>query len=111
MLMKDVLNVFQSDWASTPALKYEDSNFDINLNNINDKTVLISGKYMALCFAYTIVNLKDKKNFNAKVILAPTCSDFGNKIPDGVLQRDDFIFTEFERICDIKQKIDYIFHT
>ena len=111
MLMKDVLNVFQSDWASTPALKYEDSNFDINLNNLKDKTVLISGKDMALCFAYTILNLNDKKNLNAKVILAPTCSDFGNKIPDGVLQRDDFIFTEFERSGEIKQKIDYIFHT
>lgn len=111
MLMKDVLNVFQSDWASTPALKYEDSNFDINLNNLKDKTLLISGKDMALCFAYTVLNLNDKKNLNAKVILAPTCSELGDKIIDEVLQRDDFIFTEFDRIGDIKQKIDYIFHT
>lgn len=110
MLMKDVLNVFQSDWASTPALKYEDSDFDINLNNLKDKTLLISGKEVALCFAYTILNLNDKKGLNANVILASTCCDIENKIIKEVLQRDDFTFTEIDRIGDIKQKVDYIIH-
>ena len=36
MLMKDILNVFQADWASTPGMKYEDY-FQLKPENLKNK--------------------------------------------------------------------------
>lgn len=110
MLMKNLLDVFQSDWATTPALEYEDD-FDIKADNLKNKTVLVSGHETALCFAYTVLNLNDILNLNAKVILAGVSSKLESEIIPDVLNRDDFIYTDVTKINTIKQKVDYIFYT
>lgn len=110
MLMKEMLNVFQADWASVPGMKYEDG-FELKPENLRNRTVLIAGKDIALCFAYTVLNLNDKLKLGANVILAGTDAGLEEKILPGVLQRDDFFLADGLRVNDVKQKVDLVIYT
>ena len=103
MLMKEALNIFQSDWASTPAEKKPQL--------FKDKTILISGHALARAFAYTVLTLNDKLKLGAKVILASNESGFESTILSGVIERDDIIYCDISRISGIKQKVDIAVHT
>lgn len=102
MEMKEILSVFQFDWASAPGMG------DLNPEKLRNKTLLISGHEPALCLAYTVLNLNDKLKLNAKVILTSPDEGFDKSVHPGVLERDDFIYTHTGHIDDIKQKIDIV---
>jgi lipopolysaccharide cholinephosphotransferase len=108
--MKDILNVFQADWASTPAMKYENG-FELKPENLKDKTILIAGHQLALCFAYTVLNLNDKLKLNANVVLAGTDNTVEAEINEEVLQREDFFYVDGLRANTVKQKVDYVIYT
>ncbi len=100
MLMKEILSVFQSDWATTPSMN------ELKPNCLKGKSVLVSGHAAARAFAYTLLSLNDRLKLGIKVILS---SD--EEIPSGVMERDDFNLCEYGRASAIKQKVDLIIHT
>ena len=104
MQMSELLNAFQSDWATVP------SKFNIKPEQLRNATVLVSGHQLAKCFAYTLLTLNDKLNLNANVILAGTDESEVSIIPE-VLNRNDFNYTHISRINTIKQKVDFVIHT
>jgi len=105
MLMKEALNIFQADWASTPAMG------ELKPNCFKNKAVLISGHEIARDLAYTLLMLNDKLGLNIKVVLAASDVGMDADIPDGVLERDDLVYCELERVNGLKQKVDIIIHT
>ena len=98
--MKEILSVFQSDWATTPSMN------ELKPNCLKGKSVLVSGHAAARAFAYTLLSLNDRLKLGIKVILS---SD--EEIPSGVMERDDFNLCEYGRASAIKQKVDLIIHT
>ncbi len=105
MLMKEALNVFQADWATTPAMR------ELKPECFKNKTVLISGHEIARDLAFTLLTFNDKLNLNTKVVLAYADLGFDKKIPAGVLERDDIVYCEQNRVSGIKQKVDIVIHT
>lgn len=105
MLMKDILNVFQFDWACAPSMT------ELRPDVFKNKCVLISGHRLALALACTILTLNDKLDLGAKVFLCSTDESFESTLPAGLSERGDLIFTPTQRILDIKQKIDIAIHT
>ncbi len=105
MLMKDVLDTFQFDWAATPAT------FELKPESLRNKTVFISGHAVARAVAYTLLTLNDKLALNAKVILSSTDEKLLSEIPNGICERSDFICADIFHTGDIKQKIDLIIYT
>ena len=103
--MKDILNVFQFDWAMSPAM------FENKPNKLKNKSILISGHDTALALAYTVQCLNDKLNLNAKIFLCSPENGFEKKIIPGALEREDLIYNDIDYIDDIKQKIDIVIHT
>lgn len=103
--MLDLLSAFQYDWATVPAKN------EIKPNSFKNSTILVSGHELAKCFAYTLLNLNDKLNLNANIILAGIDEEFENTIIPEVLERNDFNYTHISRIKSIKQKVDYVIHT
>lgn len=103
--MKEILDVYQKDWATTP------SKADIKPESFKNSTVLIAGHEIARCIAYTLLMLNDRIKLNVNVILAGTDEAFGEKISEGVAQREDFTYTALPRIGMIKQDVDYIVYT
>lgn len=110
MLMKDILNVFQADWASTPGMKYEDY-FQLKPENLKNKNVLILGHEIGLCFAYTILNLNDKLNNNSNVIFSSVDSRLESEIIPEVMEREDFFYVDGLRVNTLKQKVDLVIYT
>ena len=110
MLMKDVLNVYQADWATTPSMR-DTSIGEIKPEIFRNKTVLISGHAVARSLAYTILCMNDRLALNAKVILASNEDGFENTVLEGAAERDDLTFYNLGRISGIKQKVDLIIHT
>lgn len=105
MLMKDILNVFQFDWAMSPAVA------ESKPDKLKNKSILISGHETALALAYTIQCLNDKLNLGAKIFLCSQEENFEQKIIPDALERGDLIYNSTEHIDDIKQKIDIVIHT
>lgn len=105
MLMKEILNVFQFDWAMSPAM---DEN---KPDKLRDKAILISGKETALALAYTIQCLNDKLDLHAKVILCSNEKGFENKIIPEALEREDLVYSDIDYIENIKRKPDIVIHT
>ena len=105
MLMKEILNVFQFDWAMSPAMA------EIKPSKLKNKSILISGHETALTLAYTIQCLNDKLDLQAKVFLCSNEENFEEKIIPAALERDDLIYNSIDYIDDIKQKIDIIIYT
>lgn len=105
MRMKDILNVFQFDWAMSPAMGEEKP------DKLKNKSILISGHETALALAYTIMCLNDKLNLGAKIFLCSNEENFEEKIIPEALERGDLIYNNINYIDDIKQKIDIIIHT
>jgi lipopolysaccharide cholinephosphotransferase len=105
MLMKDNLNVFQYDWACTPAMT------ELKPDCLKNKAVLVSGHNIARAIAYTILTLNDKLGLGAKVFLCSVDKDFEAQIPPAISERTDLILNSTERIGDIKQKVDIVIHT
>lgn len=105
MLMKDILNVFQFDWAMSPAMAEQKP------EKLKNKTILISGHETALALSYTIMCLNDKLKLNAKVLLCSDEDDFERKIHQSALERGDLVYTDINYIDDIKAKIDIVIHT
>lgn len=105
MLMKDILNVFQFDWAMSPAMG------EIKPDKLKNKAILISGHKTALALAYTIQCLNDKLNLQSKVFLCSNEENFEDSILPDALEREDLIYNDINYIDDIKQKIDIVIHT
>ncbi|MBR1731618.1 MAG: NAD(P)-dependent oxidoreductase, partial [Ruminococcus sp.] len=105
MLMKEALTVFQADWAATPAMT------ELKPNCFKNKTVLVSGHEIARDLGYTLLMLNDKLNLNIKVVYAAAEAGTDADIPDGILERDDFIYCELSHVSALKQKPDYTIHT
>ena len=105
MLMKEILNIYQKDWAEMPSL------FEIKPEKFRNSTVLVSGHGLARCIAYTLLMLNDKINLNANVILAGTMDDLEKTVFPDVMDREDFTYTNLNRVSAVKQKVDYIIHT
>ncbi len=105
MLMKDILNVFQFDWAMSPAFA------EAKPEKLKNKTILISGHETSLALAYTVQCLNDKLNLGAKVFLCSDEEDFESKILPEALDREDLIYNKIDYISEIKQKIDIVIHT
>lgn len=105
MLMKDILNVFQFDWAMSPAMA------EIKPNKLKNKSILICGHETALALSYTIQCLNDKLDLQAKVFLCSNEDNFEEKIIPEALEREDLIYNNIDYIDDIKQKIDIIIYT
>ncbi len=103
--MKELLNVFQFDWAMSPAMA------ENKPEKLKNKSILISGHEVALALAYTIMCLNDKLKLGAKVFLCSPESDFESKIIPGALDRGDLIYNSIDYIDEIKQKIDIVIHT
>lgn len=103
MLMKEVLNIFQADWASTPTMG------ELKPECFRKKTVLVSGHEIARDLSYTLLMLNDRLALETKVVYA--CADLGAEIPDGIRERDDFVICELGHVSGIKQKVDIIIHT
>lgn len=101
MLMKEILNVFEQDWATTPSMN------ELKPYSLKGKTILVSGHEPAKNLAYTMLVFNDRLSLGLKVILASDVND----IPTGVQERDDFSFCETGYVSALKQKIDYIIHT
>ena len=98
MLMKEILNVFEQDWATTPSMN------ELKPNSLKGKTVLVSGHEAAKNLAYTMLVFNDQLSLGIKVILASDVND----ISTGVQERDDFSFCESGYVSALKQKIDLI---
>lgn len=105
MKMNEILNMYEKDWATMPAMA------DIKPEKFRNSTILISGHGIARCFAYTLLMLNDKLNLNANIILAGTNEILEKTVYPQVMDRDDFTYTNLTRINTIKQKVDYIIHT
>lgn len=105
MLMKEILNVFQFDWAMSPAVAEEKP---LKLKN---KSILISGHETALALAYTVMCLNDKLKLGAKVFLCSNEENFEDKIIPEALEREDLVYNNIDYIDEIKQKIDIVIHT
>lgn len=101
MLMKDMLSVFQFDWAATPAMT------ELKPEYLKGKSVLVSGHAAAKAFAFTLLSLNDRIGTGMKVILATDEID----IPAGAMERDDFNVCDYTRALGVKQKVDMIIHT
>ena len=101
MLMKDALNIFQFDWAASPAVN------GLKPESFKGKSVLISGHAPARAFAYTILSFNDRINLKAKVILA---TDADSVIPEAE-EREDLTVCEYTRMLSLKQKADIVIHT
>ncbi len=110
MQMKEVLNVYQNDWASTPSMR-DTTAGELRPDIFKNKTVLISGHAAARALAYTVLMMNDRLKLGAKVILASTEQGFENTVLEGAAERDDLTFCELSRISGIKQKVDLIIHT
>ena len=105
MLMREVLNIFQADWASTPAMD------ELKPDCFKNKTVLISGHELALCLSFTLLMLNDRLKLGAKLVYASPDSGGDADIPEGLLERDDFACLELGHVKTLKQKADIIIHT
>lgn len=105
MLMKEILNVFQFDWAMSPAFA------EVKPEKLKNKAILISGHETALALAYTIQCLNDKLDLKAKVFLCSNEKNFEDKIIPEALEREDLIYNNIDYIDDIKQKINIVIHT
>ena len=105
MLMKEVLNTFQYDWACTPAMT------ELKPDVFRGKSVLISGRSLARALAYTLLTLNDKLSLDVKVFLCSPNGKLEETIYPELKDRSDFIFTPTDHVGDIKQKIDIIIHT
>ncbi|MCH5303501.1 MAG: LicD family protein [Ruminococcus sp.] len=103
--MKEILNVFQFDWAMSPAMA------ENKPEKLKNKSILISGHETALALAYTIQCLNDKLNLGAKVFLCSSEENFQQKIIPNALERGDLIYNTTDHIDEIKQKIDIVIHT
>lgn len=103
MLMKEALNVFQADWASTPSMT------GLKPNCLKKKAVLVSGHKTARDLCYTLLMMNDRLGLGIKVIYASSDADSG--IPDGILERDDFSLCALSHVSTLKQKADIIIHT
>ncbi len=102
MLMKNILNEFEADWAVIPNLPEK-----FSFNPIKNKTFLICGHDSARTFAYALLMLNDTKNLGTKVIVTgETAHALKNYHPD-ILQREDFKFVTLEQLKDI-DKADFI---
>ena len=99
MLMKEALNVFQADWASTPAMT------ELKPDCFKNKTVLVSGHEIARDLSYTLLMLNDRLELDTKVVYASADVGADVDIPD------DFIYCELSHVTALKQKADIIIHT
>lgn len=104
MLMKDILNIFQADWATTPAMT------ELKPKCFAKKTVLISGHEIARDLSYTLLMLNDRLNLETKVILASDDIEKMN-VSEDAIKRDDFSVCELGYVSALKQKADIIIHT
>lgn len=97
MLMKEILNEFESDWACLPVMPEK---FDFS--PLKNKTFLISGHNAARCFAYALLWLNDTQRLGARVIVTgENCRALRNYHPY-ILDRPDFTFVNSEELKDVK---------
>ncbi|MEE0856804.1 MAG: LicD family protein [Ruminococcus sp.] len=98
--MKSILNEFEADWAAMPQADKS------KIQQLKNKTILISGQNIARCLCYALLYQNDAKKLGAKVIF------FGK--PDGfyseVKKRGDISFVDYNSLSEIKN-VDHIIHT
>ncbi len=104
MLIKDMLNEFEADWAAMPAVENE------KLSELKNKTFVISGHKIARCFCYALLYLNESKKLKNKVILLGESRDSLKDYHSGLLLRNDFDFIDYNSISEIKNA-DYILST
>lgn len=102
MLMKELLNQFEADWAQIPSLE---PHFDFSI--IKNKTFLISGHDVARCFAYALLFLNDSENLNTKVYFTGNDTKALKNFHPEILSRKDFSFVSTENLNSI-DKVDFI---
>ncbi len=96
MLMKEILNDFEADWASIPALPPK---FDFS--PIKNKTFLICGQDTARCFAYSLLYFNDTENLGAKIIVTGETTHSLKNYHPSVLERNDFKFVNLDELQEI----------
>lgn len=102
MLMRDILNEFEADWASVPTLpeKYD-------FSPLRGKTFLVFGNSAARCVAYSLLYFNDEKNLGINVIITGETSHALKNFHPDILSRNDFRFLTLEEL-DSVDKVDYI---
>ena len=100
MLIKDILNDFELDWASMP---YADEQ---TLKALKNKTILICGQNLARCICYTLLYQNESKNLNANIILCGADSGFYDK----AFECDSFKYIDFNSFNELLS-LDYIIYT
>lgn len=104
MQIKDILNEFEADWAAMPSVEKE------ILDKIKNKTFLICGHKIARCLCYALLYLNETKKLGVKVIYSGESKDAMRDFHSELLLRNDFEFTCFNSLSEIKQ-VDFIVHT
>ena len=105
MLIKDILNEYELDWASLPYLPEE---FDFS--KLKNKTFLVSGQKFARSIVYTLLTLNENENLNLKIILTGSSQDILKDYHPELLKFSNFEFINLNRL-NTSKKIDYIIDT
>ena len=69
-MIKNRLNEFEADWAAMPQVEKE------KLNQLQHKTILVSGHSLARCLCYALVYQSEQQNRDIRVVYAGDCSGF-----------------------------------
>lgn len=99
MLIKEILNDFELDWASMP---YANENL---IKNLKNKTILICGQNLARCICYALLYQNESKNLDSNIILCG--ADYG--FYDKAFECDSFKYTDYNSLCELSN-VDYIIY-
>lgn len=100
MLIKDILNDFELDWASMPFTDEE------SLKALKNKTILICGQNLARCICYALLYQNASKNLNADIILCGADGGFYDK----AFECDSFKYINLNSFDEVSS-LDYIIYT
>lgn len=104
MLIKNILNEFESDWAAVPTVEKE------IINKLKNKTVLVCGNELARCFCYALMYLNDSKALGIKIVVTDESKDRLYCYNQKVFERDDILFKDFYSLSELND-IDYAVYT
>ena len=99
-MIKNRLNEFEADWAAMPQVEKE------KLNQLQHKTILVSGHSLARCLCYALVYQSEQQNRDIRVVYAGDCSGFYLECTESQF----FTALDFYALGELKH-VDYIVHT
>ena len=99
-MIKNRLNEFEADWAAMPQVEKE------KLNQLQHKTILVSGHSLARCLCYALVYQSEQQNRDIRVVYAGDCSGFYPECTESQF----FTALDFNSLGELKH-VDYVVHT